>query len=329
MSTQRSTLVAVFHDRAMAEQAIEKLRDAGFHNDQLRYSGGDTRGGVLSTIKNLFTGEDYPVSHNIIGDLENMGIPREEAEYYAREHQAGHAIIGIDAGDNVREAEEILNSNGAYLYGMNDAAASVAASQARDMPSSEEIQGIGNYTLQTGYGQGSEATQSGRVNDIDQNYNAPPLVNTARTPTNNQPDLAQPSTSTQPNINVQQHANENIDDFSDDDDGDYRSGEGEHASGYLRTDNVLRGVAGSNPSSPANPDTAQQNRVDQAAYNVEASSGSGQTPDYVQARTLGDASSYYPQPGQNQQPTGVERHEQELHRENLENGPSNSPSERA
>lgn len=129
MSTQHSTLVAAFQDRAMAEQAIERLQEVGFQNDQLLYSGGNTRAGVLSAIKNLFTGEDYPTSNNLVGDLENMGIPDEEAEYYAREHQAGYPIVAIDAGDHVREAEEILQQNGAYRYGLNIGAASIPAEQ--------------------------------------------------------------------------------------------------------------------------------------------------------------------------------------------------------
>ena len=65
-----------------------------------------------------------------------MGIPDEEAESYAREHQAGHPIVAIGAGEHVREAEEILKQNGAYRYGMNSGAASIVAEQAQEMPSS-------------------------------------------------------------------------------------------------------------------------------------------------------------------------------------------------
>jgi hypothetical protein len=274
MSTQHSTLVAVFQDRAMAEQAIERLQDAGFQNDHLHYSGGNTGAGVLSALKNLFTGEDYPTSKNLVGDLENMGIPDEEAEYYAREHQAGHPIVAIDAGDHVREAEEILQQNGAYRYGMNSGAASVAAEQVQQIPSNEEIQGIGNYTSQTGYTQSS--------------------------------DLAQD--------------NENDDNLSD---------EGEQTSGYLQTDNALRGVESTqSPMSPA-PDSASQNRVNQQAFDTQATSGEGQVPDYAQGRTLGDAASYYPQPGLDQQPTDVERRNQELRRKQAEQKQPEDPSERS
>jgi len=273
MSIQHSTLVAVFQDRAMAEQAIERLQEAGFQNDHLHYSGGNTRAGVLSAIKNLFTGEDYPTSKNLVGDLENMGIPDEEAEYYAREHQAGHPIVAIDAGDHVREAEEILQQNGAFRYGMNSGAASVVAVQDQQMPSSTEIQGIGDYTSQTGYTQPSDLSQ------------------------------------------------ENEDD-------DYPSDEGEQTSGYLQTDNALRGVDSTQSPINPTPGSEQQNRVNQQAFHTEASSGEGLAPDYAQERTLGHAASYYPQSGLDRQPTDVERQKQELRRKQLEQKQLDDPSER-
>jgi hypothetical protein len=257
MSTQRSTLVAVFHDRAMAEQAIERLQETGFQNDQLYYSGGNTRAGVLSAIKNLYTGEDYPTSNNLVGDLENMGIPGEEAEYYVHEHQAGHPIVAIDAGDHVREAEEILKQNGVYRYDLNSGASSIAARQTQEMPSNEELQGIGDYTSQTGYAQPSDLSQE--------------------------------------------------DEEDEDEYGDNPSGEGEHTSGYLQTDNALRGVEGTQAPMRAASDSTQQNRVNQKAFDTEAASGSGQAPDYSEARTLGDAASYYPPSGLDQQPTDVEK----------------------
>jgi hypothetical protein len=192
MSTQRSTLVAVFHDRAMAEQAIERLQDVGFQSDQLYYSGGDTRAGVLSAIKNLITGEDYPISSNLVGDLEHMGIPDEEAEYYAREHQAGHPIVAIDAGEHVHEAEEILKQNGVYRYGMSSGAVSIAAEQAQEMPSNNDFS------------------------------------------------------------------------LEDDDDDDNPSGEGEHTSGYLQTDNVLRGVESTQPPAASYPQPGHGQQVTDA-----------------------------------------------------------------
>lgn len=275
MSTQHSTLVAAFRDRAMAEQAIERLQEAGFQNDHLHYSGGSTRAGVLSAIKNLFTGEDYPTSKNLVGDLENMGIPDEEAEYYAHEHQAGHPIVTIDAGDHVREAEEILQQNGAFRYGMNSEAASVLAVQDQQMLSNTEIQGIGDYTSQTNYTQPSDLSQENEDDD---------------------------------------------DDLSD---------EGEHTSGYLQTDNALRGV--DSTQSPINPmpGSERQNRVNQKAFHTEASAGEGQAPDYVQERTLGDAASYYPSSGLDQQPTGTGGQDQALPQKPPEQKPSDDSSERS
>jgi hypothetical protein len=327
MSSQRSTLVAVFHDRAMAEQAIERLREAGFHNDQLHYSGGNTRGGILSTIKNLFTGEDYPVSQDITGELENMGIPRGEAEYYAHEHQTGHAIVAIDAGDNVREAEELLKQNGVYRYGMNDRAASIAAKQTREMPSNEEIQGIGDYSAQTEYRWSPESGLSNDVTDTDQNYNAPSLEK-AQATGNPQSVSGQPSASTPISASAQQNNSGYPDNLSEEnEDETNQSGEGEHTSGYLQTDNALRGVESTQSPIHAVPDSKQQNRVNHEGFDTEASTGSGQAPDYTQVRTQGDAASYYPQPDLDQQPTGVEKQDQEPHRESPDQARPSSPPE--
>jgi len=272
MSTQHSTLVAVFQDRAMAEQAIEKLQDAGFQNDQLHYSGGNTRAGVLSAIKNLFTGEDYPTSKNLVGDLENMGIPDEEAEYYAREHQAGHPIVAIDAGDHVREAEEILKQNGASRYGMNSGAASIAAEQVQEMPSNEEIQGIGNYTSETGYAQPANSTPlSSDVATSDQPYNVVPSLRNTQTSDNPRAaDLGQDSVPAQSGTRFQPYNSDDADDLSLENEYDYgQSGEGENTSGYAQTDNALRGVDSTQSPITTMPGSTPQNRLDQQPTGVE------------------------------------------------------------
>jgi len=274
MGIQHSTLVAAFQDRAMAEQAIERLREAGFQNDHLHYSGGNTRAGVLSAIKNLFTGENYPTSSNLVGDLENMGIPDEEAEYYAHEHQVGHPIVAIDAGEHVREAEEILQQNGAFRYGMNSEAASVLAEQDQQMLSNSEIQGIGNYT---------SLTDSTQPSDLDQEM--------------------------------------------EDDDNPFD--EGEHTSGYLQTDNALRGVDSTQSPINPTPGSERQNKVNQQAFHTEASSGEGQAPDYAQERTLGDAASYYPPSGLDQQPTSTGGQDQALPQKPPEQKPPDESSERS
>jgi hypothetical protein len=142
MNSERSTLVAVFHDRAMAEQAIERLQEAGIQNDRLFYSGGSSGSGALAVIKNLYAGENYPQASDLASDLEYMGLVGEKAAYYVREHQAGHPIVVIDAGEHVREAVEIVQQNGVYRYDLHSRTNSTAIRQAEETSADRALQDI-------------------------------------------------------------------------------------------------------------------------------------------------------------------------------------------
>ena len=121
MSTDpRSTVVGVFRDRTMAEQALDALSVAGFNADQIRYSGSSSSGGGF--LKNLFTGQNT-TNDNFIHDLADIGLPDEETSYYANEYHNGHSIVAVNTRDNPQEAWSIMQSYGAYNN--NSAAASV------------------------------------------------------------------------------------------------------------------------------------------------------------------------------------------------------------
>src|SRR5690349_11731122 len=91
MAVARSTLIGVFSDIASAENAIEALHSAGFSGDQIRYSGhAGTGGSFWENVKSLFTGTAGNTSENVVNDLMGLGLPQEEASYYAIQHQNGH-----------------------------------------------------------------------------------------------------------------------------------------------------------------------------------------------------------------------------------------------
>ncbi len=118
MSTNpRSTVVGVFRDRAMAEQAMGALTNAGFGRDQIRYSGsgstGGTSGGFLGEIKSLFTGQGT-TSGNFANDLSDLGVSDEEARYYSDEYRNGRSIIAVKAPGREQEAINIMQRYGAY-----------------------------------------------------------------------------------------------------------------------------------------------------------------------------------------------------------------------
>ena len=78
-TTDRSTVVGVFSDDAQAQQAINALRQVGFSDDQISYSGhGTSSGGFLAGLKSFFTGEDYAAG-GAYDDLVGMGMPEEDA----------------------------------------------------------------------------------------------------------------------------------------------------------------------------------------------------------------------------------------------------------
>lgn len=111
---RQSPLVGIFNERAAAETAIEQLHDAGFSDDQISYSANAAHGSFLESIKKFFMGSHAASSTSIANDLADMGLTDDEANYYAREHEAGHTIVAIQPGNRYLEALAILRSNGAY-----------------------------------------------------------------------------------------------------------------------------------------------------------------------------------------------------------------------
>lgn len=112
-TTDRSTVVGVFSDDAQAKQAIEALRQAGFSDDQITYSGhGASSGGFLAGLKSFFTGEDYSTG-GAYNDLIGMGMPENDARAYAREYDAGRSIVAVTGG-RAQEASSILSQYGGY-----------------------------------------------------------------------------------------------------------------------------------------------------------------------------------------------------------------------
>lgn len=114
--TPSSTVVGIFRDRAMAEQAIEALYDAGFHREQIRYSMPDSAGGFFADLKNMFMGttpSDTNGDH-LADDLTDVGLSDEESQYYADEYANGNTILTVQAADREQEVLSILHQHGAY-----------------------------------------------------------------------------------------------------------------------------------------------------------------------------------------------------------------------
>jgi hypothetical protein len=101
----------------MVDQAIAALYDAGFEQENIRYSA-PTPGGFFGDLKSIFTGGNTNVD-NVTSDLSNMGLSDEEVQYYANEYNSGHTIVSINAPSREREALAIMSQYGAYNAGDN------------------------------------------------------------------------------------------------------------------------------------------------------------------------------------------------------------------
>lgn len=115
MATSESPIViGVFRDHHLAEQAVDELRHAGFRDDQIRVSGqGAATGGFLDTLMSKLSGhENGPGS--FLDTLLAEGVPRDEAEYYQHEYEAGRTIVTVESYGHQQEASDILYHYGAY-----------------------------------------------------------------------------------------------------------------------------------------------------------------------------------------------------------------------
>src|ERR1700731_2639812 len=111
----RTTVVGVFRDRSMAEQAMQALANAGFDPENIRFSGTGATGGFLDGIRSLLSGPTANDS-NMTNDLSEMGLSEEEARYYSGEHSNGNTILTVKAEGRDQEATSIMLQYGAYNY---------------------------------------------------------------------------------------------------------------------------------------------------------------------------------------------------------------------
>jgi stress response protein YsnF len=111
-TTESPIVVGVFREHALAEQAVDELRHAGFRDDQIRYSGkGAMAGGLLETLMSKFSGQG---DGSVFDALTEQGIPEDELEYYQHEYERGSAIVTVQSYGRQQEASDILSRFGAY-----------------------------------------------------------------------------------------------------------------------------------------------------------------------------------------------------------------------
>lgn len=174
MTTRRTTVVGVFNDKNLAERAIDALKEAGFSNNEIRYSGA-AGGGFFDNLKSWLSGEETGTTGDVESDLKNMGVPEGEANYYAREYEAGHPIVAVRSPGHENDALSIMRSNGSSHYDMTSNAPGTAAPYAGR---EKGYPGATDTGARTGYTQ----PQPGMTSDEMARNAQPGMINEAPVP---------------------------------------------------------------------------------------------------------------------------------------------------
>ena len=93
--TDRPLVAGVFQNETNAQQAMADLQNAGFTDEQIRYSVHKGGAGIRDSLLGLGFGQD-------------------EASYYDSEFMAGRTVVTVLNTDHQQEAYDILQRNGAY-----------------------------------------------------------------------------------------------------------------------------------------------------------------------------------------------------------------------
>src|SRR5436309_2938341 len=129
--TDRSTVVGVFELRSEADAAIYELQRAGFRDEQIGFIVRNEDTGATTTVEDGNTTEAAPgaavgavsggtigaAAGGIVGALVGMGVPEEEAHYYAGEFHSGRTLVTVKADGRQQEAINILHHYGGYDAG--------------------------------------------------------------------------------------------------------------------------------------------------------------------------------------------------------------------
>jgi uncharacterized protein (TIGR02271 family) len=134
--TDRTLVAGVFQKETQAQQAMSNLQNAGFSDDQIRYSVHKGGSGILDSLMKL-------------------GFAPDEANYYNAEFLAGRTVVTVKSTYRQQEAYDILRRNGAYdassrIGQTTRAAADDAAEGAHKLQLKEEQLSATKQQVQTG-----------------------------------------------------------------------------------------------------------------------------------------------------------------------------------
>ncbi len=98
MAVQTSIIAGVFENERDARRALDALKQAGFGYDQV--------GVATQGQKNV----------NLLDDLTNLGVSRDNASYYAQEYKNGRTVVSVRPDGRDQEAHDLLHQYGGYDF---------------------------------------------------------------------------------------------------------------------------------------------------------------------------------------------------------------------
>jgi hypothetical protein len=110
------TVVGLFDERGLADNAVNALEQAGFTSDQLYYSGPgeNPQTTFWQGIRSFIAREDTSTKHELDRELKELGFSDDEIDHYRREFEPGRTIVAVRAAGREEEALAILRENGAH-----------------------------------------------------------------------------------------------------------------------------------------------------------------------------------------------------------------------
>lgn len=142
--TESPIVVGIFRDSALAHQAIEELRHAGFRDDEISQAG-QMSGNLLDHLAGRLSRQEA-TNDRLHEELVSKGIPEEEANYYQDQFEDGRSIVLVESYGHQQEAHDILYRCGAY-----DASARPHQPEGdRSIPVREEELRINKQIVETG-----------------------------------------------------------------------------------------------------------------------------------------------------------------------------------
>ncbi|MBA2286244.1 MAG: YsnF/AvaK domain-containing protein [Ktedonobacteraceae bacterium] len=109
---ERTTVLGIFRDRTLADQAIAELRQAGWGLDEVKVIGRNTGGGVLASLKSALTQQEA-TTPGAVDDLAGLDLPQDQRQLYQHALESGDYIVLARTHGHQLEVRDILHRHGA------------------------------------------------------------------------------------------------------------------------------------------------------------------------------------------------------------------------